>query len=174
MRLVVTCADQRQEIPVRLFPTICNGSFEIDRAGDGKPEYWIAYDYLGKVGVEKLHPLTRLDADRPRDGKRCLRVDPYGGGEISAVCVYAVGTMLSPNTTYQVSGYLRVPAGGKAQLWWDYQPVPATGEPDANGWQRFEKTTKTGTEVAPVSFQIQNAGPTPIWADTISVRRVGT
>lgn len=49
MRIVVGRDGDRREAPVRLFPAICNGSFEIDRAGDGKPEYWTTYDYSGKV-----------------------------------------------------------------------------------------------------------------------------
>lgn len=165
MRIGVTAAGHRQEIPVRLFPTICNGSFEIDRAGDGKPEYWTTYDYSGKIGLELSYPLIRLDSERPFDGRTCLRVDPLGG---SAVSVYPVGTMLAPDTSYRATAYLRVPDGGDAKLLWQHQPLRLVGGPDVNGWQRFELTGNSGPVAAANNFCFQNLGKTPVWLDAVS------
>jgi hypothetical protein len=168
LRLVATTGERRQEVPVRLFPTIPNGGFEIDRAGDGKPEYWTTYDYSGKHEQAALYPLISLDRDRPLEGVFCLRVDPFSTTEDGEVNVYPIGSLLAPGTSYRVVAYLRVPAGGQGTLLANYQPMQPTGTADPAGWQRYEGLAGGMDTPRSAAFQIRNAGQTPIWVDAVS------
>jgi len=168
MRIVVSRDGDRRETAVRLFPAMCNGSFEIDRAGDGKPEYWTTYDYSGKAQMADLYPLISLDTEQPQDGEACLRIDPNTKSPDIGVCVYPVGTMLCPNTTYRATGYMRIPEGGGAELYYHYQALTPVGEPDGDGWRKYELTAESGPSVVRNDFYIKNSGPTPVWVDGVS------
>ncbi len=173
MHIDVTCTGQSQSVPVRLFPLLCNGSFELDLAGDGKPEYWTTYDYSGKLEQSAIYPLIHLDTRWAYDGKTSLRIDPYTQEPGHHVDVFPLSTMLSPGTSYHVTAYARVPAGGKLTITGPmYQPLAPIGAPDANGWQQYEKTVTTGPDVVRDGLFITNAGATPVWVDAIKVEMV--
>jgi hypothetical protein len=52
IQIVLQSGSAQQRIPIRLFPAVANAGFEIDLAGDGKPEYLNpASKRIGEAGL---------------------------------------------------------------------------------------------------------------------------
>jgi len=167
--IVVRSSGVQQRIPIRLFPAIANGDFEIDLAGDAKPEYWTAYDYLGHTSVKETYPLINLDASIKYIGNSSLRIDPLPPSRGAPVDVYPLATMLFPETTYQVAAYAKIPANGSLVLYAGGQFLSPAGEPTPDGWQLYVGRWTTGFAASRTELFVSNQGPTPLWVDAITV-----
>lgn len=74
--LVVTAAGRTQRLPWTIYPRVCNGGFDLDLAGDGKPEGWIPIDYSGKLKVQDMYEKVSVDTLVKHGGKASLRLAP--------------------------------------------------------------------------------------------------
>ncbi len=115
LHILVQSGPEQQDLPIRLFPPIANGEFEVDRAGDGKPDYWTTYDYSGQASIKDTYPLIHLDTNVAHAGQSSLRIDPFADGGIH-VDVLPLATLLFPNTIYSMSAYAKVPVGGALRI----------------------------------------------------------
>jgi alpha-tubulin suppressor-like RCC1 family protein len=170
IHVLVRSGGTQQRIPIRLFPAIANGGFEIDLAGDGKPEYWTTYDYSGKTSIMETYPLINLDPNIKHSGNSSLRIDPLPVSRDAPVFVIPLATMLFPDTHYQITTFAKVPANGSitilAQGW---QPLAPVGDPTLDGWQLYAGEFKTGSSVNRNELYLLNNGSTTVWIDDIMV-----
>jgi hypothetical protein len=170
--ILVQCGGTQQRVPIRLFPAIANGGFEIDLAGDGKPEYWTTYDYSGKTSFKENYPLINLDYSVKHSGNSSLRVDPLAVERDPFVFVMPLATMVFPNTHYQITAFAKVPANGSIIIV-DWNPLVAVGNPTPDGWQLYAGEYKTGSSVYRNMLNLINNGSTTIWVDDIKMYRLG-
>ena len=84
-----------------VMPTVPNGDFEMDSAGDMRPDWWISRKAGDRLDAEKIS----LDTGGP-SGKYCLRVEP-GDDPDGFVFVYGVNGAIKPNTKYRVSVWIK-------------------------------------------------------------------
>ncbi len=167
LHIVVGGQSPAQRIPIRLFPAVSNGGFELDIAGDGRPEYWGPYDYSGKLEMRVQYDAVRLDSQVARGGRSSLRIDPVKEGKVS---VFPLSTMVFPNTAYRISVWARVPAGGRIDIQGlHWQRLHPAGAPDDKGWQKYEGVFKSGAAAERNGMCLTNAGPTPVWFDDVTV-----
>ncbi|MHB9130019.1 MAG: hypothetical protein ACYDBB_02880 [Armatimonadota bacterium] len=184
MQLAVTAAGVTQSMPVRLTPYLANGGFE-STAGDDQPDFWAPKDYSGKVDLGEQIPLVSLDDNIAYTGKHSLRIDPYMGKvkDFKGITVFPESFKLLYNRTYRVTGYLRIPKADPANAGnpdgqgvifagQEYIPMSPVGQPDANGWQKYERTFTTNNPDWSFVLVLQNTGKTPVWFDAISVTEV--
>ena len=166
---MVTGKSPPQRVPLRLYPAVVNGGFEVDLAGDRKPEYWSANDSSGKAETGVVYPLINLDNQVKRGGARSLRLDPCTAVPGAQVDVFPIGTMLFPETTYRFTAWVRVPEGSRfALLGPGAQPLTPVGPPDQSGWQRLERIVTSGSQVEKTALRLSNTGSTPIWVDHVA------
>ena len=66
--LVVKADGREQRIPWTIYPRVCNGGFELDLAGDGKPEGWLAYDFSGKMIIKDMYSKVHVNAQVKHGG----------------------------------------------------------------------------------------------------------
>lgn len=170
IHIVLQSGGTEQRIPIRLFPAVANGGFEIDLAGDGKPEYWTTYDYSSRTSLKDLYPLIHLDSEVKHSGNSSLRIDPLTSSPGTPVRVIPLATMRFPNETYRIATYARVPAGGSISLHMpDSRTLVPEGSPSPDGWQLYAGSYLTGTGVSRNEMYLVNNGSTPVWVDDIAV-----
>jgi hypothetical protein len=171
--IIVEDGIKKQQIPIRLYPAVSNGNFEIDLAGDNKPEYWTTYDYSGKISMGGIYPLINLDNKIVHNGKNSLRIDLYTGSQGAGVSVCPLATMLFPNATYRITAYAHIPEGGNLHITGpEYQPINAVDKRSIDGWQKYETVFRTGSDVIPLPLIFSNVGVTPVWIDSITVENI--
>ena len=175
MRLSVKGDGVAQSLPVRLIPYLANGSFE-STAGDGQPDFWEPKDYSGKVDQAEQIPLVSLDDQFAYEGKYSLRIDPYVGKvkDFRGVTVFPSSFKLNYSRKYRLTGYMRIPEGGKGIIYGgqEWNDLPAAGEADAKGWRKFERTFTSNHPEWGFTLVLNNNGKTPVWFDAISVTEV--
>ena len=156
---------------------MANGSFEVDEVGDGKPEYWMTYDYSGKLRFTKSYPRMHRDTRMSHSGAASLRIAPVAAEIKGAkVAVFLLATMLFPKTKYRLSAWIRIPEGGKAAIiGWRWQPLKPVSKPTAEGWQKFEMVFTTSADATGMKNPIllSNPGATPVWFDDVTASIVG-
>ncbi len=81
-------------------PPLLNGDFELDRAGDGHPDWW---NYA--TPVERYYTIGVCDAQDPAEGKYCLRLNPAPQSPQALLATTYV--KLIPNTRYRLSGKIK-------------------------------------------------------------------
>ena len=166
--LVVKADGREQRIPWTIYPRICNGGFELDLAGDGKPEGWLAYDFSGKLSIKDMYPKVHLDAQVKHGGTTSLRLDA-AGAKGGGVYLYPLMSTLAPKTRYRITAWILRPEGGAGGLTCAYQTAQAEGKPSADGWQQVARTITTGDRPGLAPLCLFNKGSTPIWIDDILV-----
>jgi hypothetical protein len=97
----VTIAGKTIEVVRGVMPTVDNGDFESDGAGDGEPDWWMCRKVRDEWAYERKHLST--DA---HSGKYSLEVDPPQAGE-QFIRAYPVNGALAPNTKYKVSVWIK-------------------------------------------------------------------
>jgi hypothetical protein len=162
--LVVKADGREQRIPWTVYPRVANGGFELDLAGDGKPEGWLPYDYSGKLNIKDMYLKVHVDAQVKHSGKTSLRMDPAGAKD-AGVYLYPLMSTLAPKTRYRITAWMRQPEGGEGGLVCANQTAQAEGERSADGGQQVARIITTGNRPGMAPICLFNKGSTPVWFD---------
>ncbi|MGA2620974.1 MAG: hypothetical protein ABSF26_25405 [Thermoguttaceae bacterium] len=166
--LVVKANGRDQRIPWTVYPRVANGGFELDLAGDGKPEGWLPYDYSGKLSIKDMYLKVHVDARVKHGGDTSLRLDPPGAKD-AGVYLYPLMSTLAPKTRYRITAWLRQSQGGEGGLLCANQMAQPEGKRGADGWQQVARVITTGDRPGLAPVCLFNKGSTPIWFDDLNV-----
>ncbi|MDD5707011.1 MAG: DUF6259 domain-containing protein [Kiritimatiellae bacterium] len=162
-------------------PPMLNGGFEQDAAGDGFPDYF---------NYRSIYPLTApglaLDREIVAEGKRSLRIDPFGRADANTLNTTYV--RLVPNRHYQASCRIRRSANHPAigvsvfsMCSWEavrnvnvrlgFQESGPT-----NTWEQFKAEFTTPNILVPHQLVLSNSsrGAATVWFDDIRIEEVTT
>ncbi len=95
----------KQDVVLRrgVMPVLPNGDFEMDSAGDMKPDWWMCR----KKGDDWSYERMYLDKDA-HSGSRSLRLDPPDKEKAEEfITAYPVNSALKPGTKYKVSLWIK-------------------------------------------------------------------
>jgi len=93
----VIVGKQTLDLVRAVMPTVPNGDFETDGAGDHKPDWWMCRKVTDNVAYDRLHL-----AEGAHSGKYCVQLDPPQQGE-QFIRAYAVNGALKPGAPYRAS-----------------------------------------------------------------------
>ena len=145
-----------------VMPSVPNGDFELDSAGDMKPDWWMCRKLRDRWSYERLH----LDA-AAHSGRYALRLDPPQEGE-EFICAYPVNGVFQPGGRYRLSAWIRSenPSGV-------YVSAPGVrlgaGKTTAE-WQQFTAEFTAPEHLTGLYRALYNRGPGPAWFDDLDVR----
>lgn len=164
-----------------LQPPLLNGGFELDTAGDGRPDYW-NYRFPEELYVD---PGFVLDHGIVAEGKSSFRLDPLLTDTRNHIVTTFV--KLVPGARYRLSCQMRRTghhAGPALRLWslWSKDgrnPVTdvwlgTQTEGPANEWQKFEKEFQAAEMDVPYNLMLANTGKSPVtvWFDDIRLEEL--
>jgi hypothetical protein len=148
-----------------VMPTVPNGDFESDAAGDGKPDWWMCRKVRDDWAYDRLHL-----AGAAHGGRYCLRLDPPEKGE-QFTCAYPVHGALRPGARYRASVWIKSesPRGVRAQV---------AGQSLGSGrttpqWQHFTGEFVQGNTPA-AWIGLYNESPAPAFFDDLAVEETAT
>ncbi len=158
-------------LPLRVGPTVINGSFDMALINEDRPEGWSIF------GNRPDH--AHVVNDHPFDGTACLRVDPAPTGpNVDQVVT------LQPNSTYRLTAAVRrAEEKGGPTVWVTVREGPGNNhstrlrfpreDTTVNEWREFSAVFTT----PPLLFYSMlcacnggNAGP--IWIDAVRIEKV--
>ena len=84
-----------------VMPTVPNGNFEMDGAGDQKPDWWMCRKVGDAWAYERLHL-----AEGSHRGKYCLQLDPPRKGE-QFTRAFPIHGALRPGVRYRISVWIK-------------------------------------------------------------------
>lgn len=168
----VHTTDQEIDLVRAVFPTVPNGGFELDSAGDRKPDWWtgetqphkwIIWNYtLWDYQALNLDPAAKV-------GRTCLRIDPPEPGQDFVVASPLHG-WLRPGTTYRASVWIRSKSGEGV-----YAEVAGTklgaGETDEQ-WRQFSTTFTADEGWNRVYHCLHNRSSEPAYFDEFRIEEV--
>lgn len=167
MTAQVTVAGQPQEVVRAVMPLIPNGDFEMDGAGDMKPDWWMCRKLRDAWSYERIHLSTEAHG-----GKYSLLLDPPSG-EDKFIRAYPVNGCWTPNTKYRVSVWIKAEAdkGVYANI---------AGKTLGNGqtgpeWKQFIGELTTGPDPNTggwVGCSLMNESVGKAWFDDLTVEEV--
>ncbi len=140
----VTLGGKTTEVVRAVMPLIPNGDFEMDGAGDMKPDWWMCRKLMDEWAYERIH----LSAEA-HGGQRSLLLDPPQGGD-QFIRAYPTNGCFTPNTRYRVSVWIKAESDRGVQVriagltlgsgqtgpeWKEFTGEFTTGaDPNTGGW----------------------------------------
>ncbi len=140
----VTVAGKPREVVRAVMPLIPNGDFEMDGAGDLKPDWWMCRKLRDEWSYERIHL-----SPEAHGGKYSLMLDPPQG-EDKFIRAYPVNGCWTPSTKYRVSVWIKAEAdngvyaniagkvlgsGQTGPEWKQFTGELTTGaDPNTGGW----------------------------------------
>ncbi|MDD5706710.1 MAG: NEW3 domain-containing protein, partial [Kiritimatiellae bacterium] len=157
---------QTLELVRAVMPTVPNGDFEIDSAGDGMPDWW----FCRGAGDVYAYGRIRL-AGEAHSGKTCLQIDPPPSGE-KHTCAFPVHSAFKPNTRYRVSLWLKTAnaegvSANVGGVW-----LAGKGE-TGSAWRQRTAEFTTGATVSGLYRTLYNASDAPAYFDDFKVEEIG-
>ena len=164
MNAVVRTPSAKWDLVRAVMPTVPNGDFEMDTAGDGKPDGWMGRGKRDRCDLDHIH----LDSGGP-SGSRCLCVEA-SGDPAGFVRAYSVHGAVRPGTKYRVSGwmkradrrgdvYIRFSGLGQQQL-----RTTVTGR-----WTFLKAVAESDPKSGAIVVSCFNTSRGPAWFDQIKV-----
>ena len=161
----VTIGGKTTEVVRGVMPSVDNGDFEADGAGDGEPDWWMARKVRDDWAYERKHLST--DA---HGGKYCLQVDPPQEGE-KFIRVYPVNGCLAPHTKYKVSVWIKAEQPRGVYLYVNGLTVGANQTTPE--WKQFTADLTTGADPTTGGWEglwAYNESPGKAWFDDIVIQ----
>jgi hypothetical protein len=150
-----------------VMPVVPNGDFEIDTAGDRKPDWWMGRG----LGDEWDYDSISLDTDAP-SGQFCLKVDPSANPQ-GFVRAYSEHGAVQPHTKYRFRGWVkRADAGGEVYIAFSGFDWRRLTTPAVNQWEPLEGEFTTGPTHSPMVVHCFNSSRGAAWFDGIVVEEV--
>jgi hypothetical protein len=164
MNAVVRTPLAKWDLVRAVMPTVPNGDFETDTAGDGKPDWWMGRGKRDRCDLEHIH----LDSGGP-SGSRCLCVeassDPAG-----FVRAYNVHGAVRPGTKYRVSGWIkRADRRGDVCIRFSGLGQQQLRTTAMGRWTFLEAVTESDPKSGAIVVSCFNASRGPAWFDQIKV-----
>jgi hypothetical protein len=152
-----------------VMPTVPNGDFERDTAGDGKPDGWMGRGKGDAWDIDHIH----LDRGGP-SGLRCLCVEA-SDDPAKFVRAYNVQGAIRPGTKYRLSDWIkRADPRGEvcirfSGLGQQLLRTTATGR-----WVYLEAVVTSGPKAGPNVVSCFNSSRGPAWFDQIKVEETNS
>ena len=167
MQAHVTVAGQGTDVVRAVMPVIANGAFEMDGAGDLKPDWWMCRKLADAWSYERIHL-----SPEAHGGKYALMLDPPQEGE-KFIRAYPENGCWKPNTKYRLSVWIkaesdkgvylnvagRVLGNGQTGAEWKQftGELTTSADPNSGGW---------------VGAWAYNESPGKAWFDDIVIEEV--
>ncbi len=155
----------RREVVRAVIPALPNGDFEMDSAGDMKPDWWMCRKVRDDWAYERMH----LSSDA-QQGSRALLLEPPREGE-SFVCAYPVNSVLKPNTRYRVSVWIKTEATDGVYMRLGRHSL-GKGKTGGNEWRHFMAEHETGSRVSMLYRVLFNYSAVPALFDDIVIEEM--
>jgi hypothetical protein len=168
----VTIGRQTLQLVRGVMPTVPNGDFESDGAGDRKPDWWMCRKVADEWAYERLHL-----AEGSHGGKFCLQLDPPQPGE-KFTRAYPVHGAFRFGARYRVSVWIK--SESTAGVWACVAvPLPAWKQyvlgagQTGSGWRQFSTEFVQGD--GPAAFvSLYNESSAAAFFDDLTIEEMGT
>ncbi|MHB9022592.1 MAG: NEW3 domain-containing protein [Armatimonadota bacterium] len=164
MQAKVTVGALKFDLVRGLMPTIPNGSFEVDSAGDMKPDWWMGRKLRDEWSYEYIHLATGAHS-----GKYCLMIDPPKEGD-QFIRAYQVNGILKPNTRYRASVWIK--SESKTGVYVNIMGRLLGSGQTSGEWQQFTYEFTTPDTNAWPCYGAYNHSPTPAYYDDLVIEEI--
>ncbi len=163
----VTIGGKTTEVVRAVMPLIPNGDFEVDAAGDMKPDWWMCRKLRDEWAYERIHL-----SDEAHGGTRSLLLDPPQG-EDKFIRAHPLDGCWKPSTKYRLTIWIKAEAdqGVYANIGGKVLGANQTG-PE---WKQFtgELTTVADPNTGGwVGCSLMNESAGKAWFDDLTVEEV--
>lgn len=167
MKAVLYVNGKRIEVVRGVMPVVPNGDFEMDSAGDKKPDWWMTFTAGDQwAGYRRIHLVG--DAHR---GRYCLRIDAPQKNE-KFIYAFPEDGAFNSNTRYHVSIWIKSnsPEGVYAKI----GPLILGQGKTTNKWQKFTGEFLTGKslEGGYGFIGLYNSSNKPVFFDDLKIVKI--
>ena len=164
MSAVVKVGRQTSEVVRGVMPTIPNGDFETDGAGDGKPDWWMCRKKVNDApSYQRLH----LAGDA-HGGKYCLQVDPPQKDE-TFIRAYPVNGALKPGARYRASVWIK--SNSATGVWAGVAGRTLGAGHTGPQWKQFTVEFVQGKGLA-TGVNLRNESAAPAFFDDFKIEEI--
>ncbi|MBI3920328.1 MAG: hypothetical protein HY318_02830, partial [Armatimonadetes bacterium] len=167
MNAKITTPLAKWDLVRAVMPIVPNGDFEMDGAGDMRPDWWMGRKLMDEWDPDRI----RLEAGAP-SGKYCLRVDESDNPK-GFVRAYSVDGAVKPNTKYRFSTWIKkASAEGPVMVQFagfDYRSLSPT---KVGEWEHLQGEFTTGPKHGYMVVSCVNQSRGPAWFDGVRVEEL--
>jgi len=167
MSAQVTTSLAKWNLVRAVMPIVSNGDFEMDGAGDMRPDWWMCRKLRDEWDPESM----RLEPDAP-SGKYCLRLDASDNPE-GFTRAYSVNGAVKSNTKYRFSAWIKKASAERSVavqfsgFGWRSLSATKVGE-----WEHLQGEVATGPQNGYMVVSCINQSRGAAWFDGIKVEEV--
>ena len=160
---IIKVGSQTLRVVRGVIPTVPNGNFETDGAGDLKPDWWMCRSQRDVLAYERVHL-----AGAAHNGKYCLQLDAPQENE-KFTRAYPIHTALRAGARYQASIWIKADSakGVYASI---AGRVLGSGQ-TKSGWQQFSIQFEQG-DGPQVDLNLINGSSEPAFFDDVTIMEV--
>jgi len=145
-------------------PTVPNGDFEMDGAGDMRPDWWMCRKLRDEWDPESM----RLETGAP-SGKYCLRLDP-STDPAGFTRAYSVNGAVKPNTKYRISAWIkRGDPQGEVYIAFSGFGWQRLQTAEVDRWVHLQMEVTSSETGGEMTVNCYNSSRQPAWFDGISI-----